>query len=151
MKNYITIEGAKLVFRNFEGLQKQFNPKGKRNFCVLLSDEDATKLCSEGYNIKYLKPRDEDDTPRAYLQIIVNYDNYPPEIYMVIANKGKTLLDEETVKLLDTAELENVDLQFRPYHWEINGKEGTTAYLTKMYATIEEDEFDDRYSDIPNC
>lgn len=152
VQNNITIENAKIAFKNFSGKEGKFNPAGRRNFCVILDEEPkelVDKLIEDGWNIRWLNPKDEDDIPVPYIQVAINYDYMPPKIYMV-TKKKKTLLDEEDINMLDWAELENVDLVIRPYNWEVNGKDGVKAYLKTAYFTIVEDEFADKYEDIPD-
>lgn len=145
----IRIENAKIRFRNFSGKEGRFNPAGRRNFCVYLDDDTANDLKDEGWNIKWLNPRTEDDEPQAYIQVAVSYANVPPKVWLV-NSKQKTLLDEETISTLDWAELEEVDLVIRPYNYDVNGKSGVKAYLKTMYAKIVEDEFADKYEDVPD-
>jgi hypothetical protein len=146
--NNIIIEGARIGFRNFSGAEGKFNPAGRRNFCLFLDTESAEQLARDGWNIKWLEPRDPDEDRQAYLQIAVSYGKIPPKIFLVTSH-NKTLLDEDTVGLLDFAELSNVDIIVRPYIWEVNGKSGIKAYVKSMYATIVEDEFADKYYDVP--
>lgn len=148
MAENITIENARIIFRNFSGEEGKFNAKGDRNFCVLIDDEDADILTLDGWNIKWLKPRDEEDKPQAYLPVKVNFNNIPPKVILV-TSRGKTKLDEDTVGSLDWAELENVDLIIRPYDWNVNGKTGRKAYLKAGYFTIVEDAFESKYYDVP--
>ncbi len=143
----ITVENARIIFRNFAGKESKFNAKGKRNFCLVIDNEEAEQLKEEGWNIKYLKPRDPDEEPQAYVQVSVEYGNFPPNIWLIAGNK-KTKLDEETVASLDYAEIENVDLIIRPYTWEVNGKGGIKAYVKNMYVTIVENEFEKKYRDL---
>ena len=147
--NNITIENARIGFRNFSGKEGKYNPAGKRNFCVFLESDLAKTLEEDGWNVRYLNPRDDDEEPQAYLQASVAFGNVPPKIILISRN-GKTKIDESEVNILDWAEFSNVDLILRPYNWEVNGKSGVKAYLKAMYVTLEEDEFEAKYNDVPD-
>ena len=144
-RSNVIIEGARIIFRNFKGEATQFNRAGDRNFCVVLDKETADNLAADGWNVKVRPPREEGDDELIYLKVKVSFGNYPPVIKMV-TSKGATALDEETVMMLDTAAIENVDLIISPYEYEVNGKHGISAYLKKMYVTIQEDDLDKKYA-----
>lgn len=145
----LTIENARIVFRNFAGKEKQFNPAGSRNFSVIIDDGAwAQQLKNDGWNVKPLKQRNPGDPIEYAIPVAVRFDNIPPKIVMITSH-GQTVLDENTVGMLDIAELRSVDLILSPSKWEVRGATGIKAYLKTMYATIEENELDKKYGAYP--
>lgn len=149
----ITIEDAQIRFRNFEGKEGRYNKEGERNFILLLEPDLAKQMYADGFNIKQLKPRDEDEAPQDYVQVKVNFKTIPgqrPPRVVMVTGRGKTTLDESTAQILDWADIAKVDLIIRPYHWDINGNTGVTAYLYSIFVTINEDELDMKYAETPD-
>lgn len=149
-RNTVLMEGVRIIFRNFAGKEGQYNREGDRNFAVLLDEETAQAMAEDGWNVKWLKPRedaDEGEADQPYIQVSVNFTGRPPNIVQ-ITSRGRTNLGEDEVELLDWADIVNADLIVRPYHWEVNGKTGVKAYLQSLYVTIEEDELQKKYADL---
>jgi hypothetical protein len=145
----VVLEDRRILFRNFSGEEGLYNAKGKRNFNVLLEDDEAEAMLADGWNVKYLQPREEGDKPQPRLEVSVAFGKNPPRI-VLITSHGKTPLDESMVNLLDWAEIVNVDMIIRPYEWEVSGKTGVKAYLKSIYVTIREDELEQKYYDVPD-
>lgn len=150
----LLMENAEIIFRNFSGKEGMYNAEGDRNFCVLLDDDTAKKLIDDGWNIKHLKPREEDDDPQAYLQVSVKYrgrngNTVRPPTIVLVTSKGRTSLSEAECELLDWVDIANVDLIIRPFQWAVSGKTGIKAYLKSIYITIREDALQLKYADVP--
>ena len=145
----ILFEDVKIVFRNFEGAEGKYNRAGDRNFCIILEDPELVRrMESDGWNVRYLQPREEGMEEQPYLPVKVEFDKgIPPKITM-ISSKGKTLLNRDTVGLLDVAEFETIDVLIRPYNWSVSGKEGVKAYVKTMFVTLAEDDLEKKYFDV---
>lgn len=150
--NNVTIRdltSRQIRFRNMEGRKEKFNDKGQRSFHIVLDPEFAKVLEADGWNIRWREPREEGDEPTPTIQVFARYDFMPPKIWIVTKNK-KTLLDENTLKAFDWAEIEKLSITIRPYQYEFNGRYGIKAYVKTMYVTIVEDELDEEYYDFPD-
>lgn len=147
----LTIQGAHLVYRNFSGTARTFNAKGLRNFHVVLEPDQAKMLEADGWNIKWPKARDDGEERNPTLKVAVRFDNYPPLIVQ-LTQRGRTELDEETVGLLDKAEIENVDLKITGSYYSMDdGKKGFKAYLSQMFVTLSENDLLAKYSGVSSA
>jgi hypothetical protein len=147
----VLIENAHIIFPNFAGRESQYNQAGARNFCVLLDPELANDMAEDGWNVKSLKPRDEEDVEQAYIQVSAKYDKGQPPRIVLISSQGRTDIGEHEVEMLDWVEMSNIDLIFRAYPWSVNGKSGIKAYLKSAFITLEEDALESKYSQINNA
>jgi hypothetical protein len=140
-----TVEDAQIIFRNFSGKEGQYNREGDRNFAVILDQHSADAMLKDGWNVRFLEPREEGDPKTPYIQVAVNFKNRPPRVVM-ISSSGRTPLSEDSVEVLDWADIQKVDLIARGYEWTVNGKSGVKAYLKSLFVIIEEDELERKYA-----
>ena len=146
-RGILQIDDARIVYRNFAGIGSKFNREGDRNFAVIIEDQrDAEVLINEGWNVKIKPPRDEDDEPFMYLPVKIKFSDRGPSIYLK-TGRNINRLDEHTIGCLDNLDIMGVDLDLRPYDWDVNGKTGRTAYLQSIHVTQEVDRFAERYAD----
>lgn len=146
-RDNVVIEGAHLIWKNFSGEETQFNRAGNRNFNVIIDDPDfADELLRKGWNVREKQPRDEGDDPYFVLACAVSFRVRPPKI-MIYTGHNRTELHEDTVGMLDYADIVNVDLELNGSHWEVNGNSGIKAYVNELHVTIEEGAFDEKYAD----
>lgn len=142
------IDGRDIIFKNFEGRGDKFNREGDRNFSLRFRDPDtAEELAERGWNVKIKDGHDEDDGPFMRLPIKVKFSEYGPKIYLWTGDR-RNELDEESISCLDNIEIETVNMDIRPYDWEVNGRTGRTAYLQTIEVFQKVDRFAARYAQM---
>lgn len=131
-KGILQIDDARIIFRNFSGIGSKFNREGDRDFSLIIPNQEiADRLIADGWNVKIKPPRDEDEDPFMLMKVKVKFNDRGPIVYLKTGNR-QNRLDEETIGLLDSINILSVDMDIRPYDWEVSGKTGRTAYLQSM-------------------
>lgn len=145
-RDILQIDDARIIFRNFSGKPDKYNRAGDRNFALIIPDDDtAEELIKRGWNVKIKPPREEDDEPFRYLNVKVKFNDRGPSVYL--RTSGATnRLDEESIGILDNINIQSVDLDIRPYDYEVDGKTGRAAYLQSICVTQRVDRFAERFA-----
>ena len=144
-KGIMQIDDARIIFKNFEGRGDKFNREGDRNFSLLIEDPNtAEAMKREGWNVKIKEGRDPDEGPFMRLPVKVKFTDYGPTVYLNSAG-NVVKLNEESIGCLDNIEIETVNMDIRPYDWDVNGRTGRTAYLQSMEVIQRIDRFAARY------
>ena len=140
-RGVLMIDDARIVYRNFSGSGSRYNREGDRNFAVVIPDKEiADALIENGWNVKIKPPREEGDSPFMYMPVKVKFNDRGPNVYLV-TGKRMNRLDEESVSCLDDVDIQSVDMDIRPYDWEVNGRSGRSAYLQSIKVTQRIDRF----------
>lgn len=144
-KGILQIDEARIIYRNFSGVGSKFNREGDRNFAVVIPTEElADRLTELGWNVKVKPPRNDDDTPFMYLPVKVKFNERGPAAYLR-SGDNMIKLDEDSVSCLDDIDIVSVDMDLRPFDWDVNGKQGRTAYLQSICVTQQIDRFAAKY------
>ena len=147
-RGILQIDDARIIYRNFAGVGSKYNREGDRNFAVVIPNQEiADKLTAEGWNVKVKPPREEGDDPFMFLPVKIKFNDRGPVVYLKSGENKAIKLDEDSIECLDNIDILSVDLDIRPYNWEVNGKEGRTAYLQSIHVTQEIDRFAARYAE----
>lgn len=145
-RNVLQIEDARIIYRNFAGVGSKYNREGDRNFAVIIPNQEiADKLIEDGWAVKIKPPRDEDDSPFMYLPVKIRFNNRGPAAY-VKSGASVQRLNEDTIGMLDEIDIQSVDMDLRPYDWEVNGKVGRSAYLQAINVIQNIDRFGAKYA-----
>lgn len=137
-KGILQVDDARIIYRNFSGAPSKYNREGDRNFAMVIPNEEMadalindTNQYGVGWNVKIKRPREDGEDPFMYLPVKVKFNDRGPHIYLV-TGKRTVRLNEETVSILDDVDIEQVDLDIRPYDDVVNGKPFRSAYLQSI-------------------
>lgn len=143
----LEINDARIIYRNFRGEGSKFNREGDRNFAVIIPDEDIKEaLVEAGWNVKIKDPREGYDEPFMFLPVKIKFNSRGPAAYISSPGTRPVTLDEESIGMIDEIDIASVNLDIRPYDWDVNGKQGRTAYLQAIDVIQNIDRFGARYA-----
>lgn len=159
----VKLDSCVLIYKNFSGTGGKFNREGDRNFCVILSEEEAQALKEAGWNVKRRPPREDGEELPPYLKVKINNDNLESgriKIYRLDVspngeprrdNHGdvvKAVLTPTTVGQLDSSYIVDAQLILSPYYYDFNGKKGISAYCDQLTAVVQMDAWTAKYEDF---
>lgn len=152
------VDDTKFIYqRNFAGdpsKSGKFPSTARVANIVIPTATQAQQMLDAGYDIKSTKPREGEEEgfiPQNFLKIEVKYKDkfnqplkYPSKVYLVTEGSEPTLLDEESIAILDTIRVKSVNLTIAPYR-KADG--GLKAYVRVMYVeqNIDDDPFMEMY------
>lgn len=140
----ISIEGAKVRYRDLSGEPSKFNKTGQRNITIELDMEDALALQELGYNVRFPEVGPDGDERAPLLKIVMSKFS---KVYRVNSERQTLrLLGEHEIGDLMSYRFVNVDLTFYGREYEVGKNKGLSANLTKGYFDVEETYFDQKYS-----
>lgn len=155
-RNILQIDDARICYKNFKGERSMYNQNGDRTFSLIIPDEETaealkndTNELGAGWNVKIKVPNDPDEAPFRHLPVKLRYtDRSQPTVRLVSGDKV-TMLNEQTIGILDDMKIAKVDLDIRPYDNESRFGAHRTAYLKNMvvYQFVEDDRFAERFAE----
>lgn len=137
---------------NIEALYNEARIESTPDGPVLLIDGTevftyADALQAIGWNVKIKPPREEGDAPFIHLPVKVKFNDRGPSVYL-ISGRARNQLTEATVHRLDNLDIISVNMDVRPFNYNVNGNTGISAYLQAMEVHQQVDRFADRFNDI---
>ena len=161
-RGILQLDNVRITHRNFEGRASKYNREGDRNFSVIIPNQFIIDICDDpdipdgvtvadyladlGWNLKKKPPREEGESEFIFLPVKINM-NGRTNVYLQSGRK-MVKLDEDTIDIIDNLDIEECDLDIRPYDWHVNGKEGRAAYLQSMKVVQRVDRFSEEFDDL---
>lgn len=144
----VSIENTRFIFEtNFSGDPRRDKyGSDKRYANIIIPEGLASELSDEGFNVRNTNPKDDEYEKTYFVKATVNYDSkYPPRIYLVSGDNRPELLDAESVGVIDTMYIKNVNVILSKYYNIKTDK--WSLYVRTMYVEqeLDSDPFAARY------
>lgn len=150
--NRLVLNDVQLRRRNFSGIKDDFNERGNRQVLIVLGKQHAydlgfdsvtdmfNALKADDWKVKRFNATEENDDPDMYIPATaVYYERDKSSIFMKTGRNSR-LLTEATVGLLDSADIEHVDVILNKHYYDSHGKQGYNVRIKSMEVAVVEDE-----------
>lgn len=174
-RNTLTLLDCELEGKNFSGSTglwwDKFNDGTKRKVAIKLTEEEANWFASQGAKVRVMEPNEKYPDPKFFIEVNISYKGkhapapgqawntyeHGPRIVMVVPGGTNRDLTEETVGNLDRSYITKIDMEINLGQAKLrdgsrvmrNGVPGITLYAERIFATVERNELEARYEDIP--
>lgn len=144
----VSIENTRFIFEtNFSGDPRRDKYGSDRRYANIIIPEGlAGELADEGFNVRNTEPKDSEYEKTYFVRASVNYDSkFPPRIFLVSGDNPPEQLDSESVGIIDTMYIKNVNVILSKYY---NVKmDKWSLYVRTMYVEqeLDDDPFAARY------
>lgn len=138
---------VKWAFSHFDGREDTYNAEGDHNFTIILPEDVADKLRSEGWAVRTMDGYEEGDPQEHLLKVKISYKYEGPKIYLIM-NDRKMRADQRDLKDIRRDTCERLDIIITPSRWVNGPNSGITAYVKELYAKIKVSRFATMYSDL---
>ena len=126
--------GVKLFNRDFGG--EKFGPES-RQFSVEIDDPElAQKLTNDGVKLWYSNYVVDNEPPKAYMNVKVDFRYGDCDIIMITSEGNTTTLNAATVSTLDKAWIKNADLHVLLNAYERPNRKGVTVYCKTLVVEL---------------
>lgn len=145
---------VKWVFSHMDGREDTFNAAGEHNFQIILDEDMADKLRSEGWAVRTMDGYEEGDPQEHLLKVTISDRFGMPKVYLLKGTRKIQLYGRKPgdIYIPGLADIrrdtcERLDVIITPSRWETKTASGITAYVKEMYAKVKESRFAAMYAD----
>lgn len=126
--------GVSILNRDFGG--EKFGPESRQFSIEIVDPELAQKLTNEGVRLWQSNYVVNDEPPRVYMNIRVDFRYGDCDIIMITPEGNAVKLGPNNVQELNKAWIKNADLHVSLNSYERPGRKGITAYCKTLVVTL---------------
>lgn len=126
--------GARITNRDFGG--EKFGPDARQFSVEIVDPELQQKLAQDGVKLGYSRFTVDDEPPKAYMNVRVDFRYNDVDIIMITPDGHGIKLDERNVDELNRAWIKNADLHVSLNSYERAGRKGVTVYCKTLVVEL---------------
>lgn len=136
---HLVVEHAAILWSNFGGNKREglSSNSDKRTVNLVLSDDFADRLASEGWNVRERSSNREDEPSTKFTELVLNPESeYPPKVWLLNDYNGdktrQLIKTDAELKKLDGFTYSDITIEINPY---VHGRKNSAGTTIKGYIT----------------